>query len=121
MPDGLLSVSTMHRIGIELIQVRTGPSSGKATYRGVMHYGGGHDAVKREFREVFERMRSSSTSRSIDDEIRWTADDSGFAIRRRMEIMHQVVLKSWKEGPAHQGMVNFGCWMAVEGTDTYNM
>ena len=135
-----------HRIGIELIQVRTGPSVGKPTYRGIQHLGGTREAVEEELRAVLVRMRMrrsglrrgtttitsgpieataagpspdrSSTGscddgrsqsdegdaeiQELDDE-----DDSGEAIRLRVEAMRKRYFDSWKSGRARHAMLAF--------------
>lgn len=88
-----------HQIAIELIQVRTGPSTGKPTYRGVQHLGGTRDAVEAELRDVFARLRPASGSEGERE-----------AIRRRMEEMHRKYLESWAEGSARAAMLRFAEW-----------
>ncbi|KAF8305675.1 hypothetical protein DL93DRAFT_304678 [Clavulina sp. PMI_390] len=97
-------VSLNHRIGIELIQVRTGPSVGKPTYRGVQHLGGSPDAIRDELLRVFARMRSNSSAEGGDD-------DSGDKIRERMEAMRDLFVQSWYEGKARRAMNTFRQWM----------
>lgn len=88
-------------MGIELIQVRTGPSIGKPTYRGVQHLGGTREAIQSELREVIARMRNDD-----DDD-----DDSGRAIRARVEAMQKKFLESSESGRALQAMMRFAEWM----------
>jgi len=146
------AVSLSHRIGIELIQVRTGPSVGKPTYRGVMHAGGAREAVEEELRAVFTRMRNSGSRPSaiaittprnpitptsththttldgpsitscdcghdspneryaIEKQQQQNDDESGAAIRLRMEAMKKRFFDSWKSGEAREGMLAFAQW-----------
>lgn len=145
-----ITVSLSHRIGIELIQVRTGPSVGKPTYRGVHHAGGAREAVEEELRTVFTRMRDSgSRPRAIalatpgnttiptsthartnldgpsivscgcghDSDERYSIEkqqqrdeESGAAIRLRMEAMQKRFFDSWKSGEARKVMLAFAQW-----------
>lgn len=111
------SVSLNHRIGIELIQVRTGPSVGKPTYRGIQHHGGTRGAIQRELWDTFARMRSGGASAQTEETVTSQAqgeeddDDGGRAIRIRLEAMQQKYYESWKTGRARKAMWRFAHWM----------
>jgi len=127
-PVSASQVSLSHRIGIELIQVRTGPSVGKPTYRGVQHAGGAREAVEEELRGVFTRMRNSGSRPSamattapsghdssdehyaIEKQQQQNDDESGAAIRLRMEAMQKKFFNSWRSGEARKGMLAFAQW-----------
>ena len=83
-------MSVNWRVAFELIQVRTGPSIGKPTYRGVTVLGS-TEAIENEMREVWAAMRG----------------EEGKAVRRRMEALHDLLRKSKKDGLAKKGMMEF--------------
>jgi hypothetical protein len=83
-------VSINWRVAFELIQVRTGPSIGKPTYRGVTVLGT-TEAIENELREVWAAMRG----------------EEGKAVRQRMEALHDLLRKSKENGLAKKGMTAF--------------
>lgn len=130
-------MSLNHGIGIELIQVRTGPSIGKPTYRGIQHLGGTQETIEEELRSVFRRMRRGDPRRTADTTTSATIaatasgvtlaysftdscdskllgevkdDENGGAIRARMEVMQKIYFESWKGGRARKAMLAFAQW-----------
>jgi hypothetical protein len=83
-------VSVNWRVAFELIQVRTGPSVGKPTYRGPTVLGW-TEAIENEMREVWAAMRG----------------EEGKAVRRRMEALHDLLRRSREDGLAKKGITGF--------------
>lgn len=79
------------RISYELIQVRTGPSVGQPTARGILHKGGSRESILAEMSDIWQKMRS----------------EDGANMLERVKMMHDSIKESWQSGTAYKDMQSF--------------
>ncbi|KAF9527938.1 hypothetical protein CPB83DRAFT_855468 [Crepidotus variabilis] len=88
------SILTLNfQVAFELIQVRTGPSVSRPTYRGPTPLGT-HEAILEEMADVWARLRGSE----------------GRQMRDRMELLHEKLKLSWSSGEANADMIKLSQW-----------
>lgn len=91
-PIGAAQLCLNLNCGIELIQVRTGPSLGRPTLRGVRHRGGSLEIIKTELADMLELIISQHRTRECNDivkqralEIRLNVDKIALKMRKSQD------------------------------------